>query len=93
MDPANWRILNRVTFGPRPAERRQIAAIGAASFIEEQLAPNTLPDMPLGPRLALRRLESLHLAAADLFDIAEEVTKTRIAAGRVVAGRLQPTTA
>jgi hypothetical protein len=52
---ASWRLLNRVTCGPRPAERRRLAHIGPAAFIEEQLAPESLPEMALRPRLRLRR--------------------------------------
>ncbi len=71
-DSATWRLLNRVTFGPRPAERRQAANIGPAAFIEEQLSPQTLPEMALRPRLTLRRLKTLHLDTPDLFDVEGE---------------------
>lgn len=69
---AAWRALNRITFGPRLEDRQRAAEIGLAAFIEEQLAPDTLADMPPGPYLAWRRLETLHLDAPDLFDGAEE---------------------
>src|SRR5688572_18413774 len=69
---ADWRVLNRITFGPRLEDRWRVTEIGLAAFIEEQLAPETLPELPLGPILTWRRLETLHLDAPDLFDIAEE---------------------
>ncbi len=72
MPEAAWRVLNRITFGPRPEERQRVAEIGLAAFIEEQLAPEALGEMDLQPLLTLRRLESLHLDAPDLFDLAEE---------------------
>jgi uncharacterized protein (DUF1800 family) len=68
----DWRILNRLSFGPTAGERQRAAEIGLAAFIEEQLAPDTLPEMDLRPRLTLRRLESLHLDPPDLFDLREE---------------------
>src|SRR5262245_61998053 len=69
---ATWRGLNRITFGPRPEACQHVAEIGLAAFVEEQLAPESLADLPPGPYLAWRRLESLHLATPDLFDVAEE---------------------
>ena len=75
---STWRLLNRITFGPRPEERNRIDSIGPAAFIEEQLAPDTLPAMATRPRLALRRLESLHLDAPDLFDVESEVASAEL---------------
>ena len=49
---STWRLLNRITFGPRPEERSRAAEIGLAAFIEEQLAPETLPEK----KIELRRL-------------------------------------
>ena len=73
-----WRLLNRITFGPRPAERQRLAEIGPEAFIEEQLAPDLLSEMAFRPRLSLRRLETLRLAAADLFDIEEPIAKQQL---------------
>src|SRR5262245_23030226 len=58
---ASWRGLNRITFGPRLEERQRVAEIDLAAFIEEQLAPETLAELPPGPYLAWRRLETLPL--------------------------------
>lgn len=77
-DGDQWRVLNRITFGPRPTERHRIANVGLPAFIEEQLAPDTLPAMALKPRLILRRLETLHLDAPDLFDVDEEIVKQEL---------------
>ncbi len=79
---ADWRLLNRITFGPRPAERQRLAEIGPAAFIEEQLeeqlAPEMLPEMAAGPWLTLRRRETLHLDAPDLFDVEAEIVKREL---------------
>lgn len=71
-----WRVLNRITFGPRPEERQRATELGLATFIEEQLAPDTLAELDIEPLLKIRRLESLPLEPADLFDVPEE-TATR----------------
>ena len=68
---ADWRLLNRITFGPRPEERQHLAAIGPAAFIEEQLDPADLEEDP-GYRLRLRRLESLNLDVTAIFDLPEQ---------------------
>ncbi len=78
MTSAEWRLLNRVTFGPRIQEREQVAKAGLAAFIENQLAPETLPEMDLTLRLALRRLETLYLDAPDLFDVEDDVAKREL---------------
>jgi uncharacterized protein (DUF1800 family) len=75
--PANtpnstWRALNRITFGPRPAERVRAEKIGLAEFIEEQLVPDTLPEMETGPQLKIRRLESLKQDTSAIFDVERE---------------------
>jgi uncharacterized protein (DUF1800 family) len=49
-----------------------MAEIGPGAFLEEQLAPETLDEMELVPRLKVRRLETLHLDTPDLFDVAED---------------------
>lgn len=69
---STWRVLNRITFGPRPAERAHAEKIGVAEFIEEQLAPDTLPKMDTGPQLKIRRLESLKLDTSTIFDVERE---------------------
>ena len=61
---ADERLLNRLTFGPRLAERARVAEIGAAAWIEEQLAPAALDDGPADWRL--RRFETLNMKSQDL---------------------------
>ena len=48
-DPAGFRLLNRLTFGPRPEERWQLAGSGLKGWIEEQLAPERIDDFELRP--------------------------------------------
>ncbi|MEP7356437.1 MAG: DUF1800 domain-containing protein [Anaerolineales bacterium] len=70
-DPAGFALLNRLTFGPRLAERQHLADIGAAAWIEEQLRPEAIDDAPTQWRL--RRLETLNLSAADLSDRSDKI--------------------
>ncbi len=37
-------LLNRLTFGPRPGDYAHATALGAAGYVEEQLAPERLDD-------------------------------------------------
>jgi uncharacterized protein (DUF1800 family) len=66
LDPTAFRLLNRLTFGPRVAERERAAQIGLAGWIEEQLAPEALDDSPADWRV--RNFETLNMSAADLAD-------------------------
>ncbi len=44
--------LNRLTFGPRPGEVEQVAALGVEKWIEKQLRPQSISDTALEARLA-----------------------------------------
>ncbi len=57
-------LLNRATYGPRLGQVEQVAAIGHAAWIEQQLDYEHLPDDAV--TLRLRRYDTLHLKAADL---------------------------
>ncbi|MCC7361649.1 MAG: DUF1800 domain-containing protein [Anaerolineales bacterium] len=69
--PADERALNRLTFGPRQAERARVAEIGAVAWVEEQLAPAALDDGPADWRL--RRFETLGMKAQDLADLGDQL--------------------
>ncbi|MDH5508602.1 MAG: DUF1800 domain-containing protein, partial [Anaerolineae bacterium] len=45
------RTLHRITFGPRPEEIARAKEIGIDNFIDEQLAPDTIPDTAVPPLL------------------------------------------
>lgn len=81
-DLANFRALNRLTFGPRLEERMRVAKIGLLAWIEEQLAPETIDDREV--EIRLRRFETLKLKAADLAELGDklfdEVDKTGVPA-------------
>ncbi len=59
-------VLNRLTFGARPGDYAQAASIGAAAFIEEQLAPESIDDF-LCERLIRHQFESLEDPESRIF--------------------------
>lgn len=67
-----WRILNRMTFGPRTEERDQVSAEGIEAYVEAQLAPEMI-DEDTRSMLKLRRLESLHVDHSMIFDLPEKM--------------------
>lgn len=69
--PALFAALNRLTFGPRPAEIARAAEIGLAGWIEEQLAPASIDDGLCD--LRLRPLDTLKMTAVDLFDLSDKI--------------------
>jgi uncharacterized protein (DUF1800 family) len=66
LDDGVFSVLNRLTYGPRLAERERAAQMGLGGWIEEQLAPAALDDRPADWRL--RQFETLQMGAADLAD-------------------------
>jgi len=63
-DTLVFRALQRMTYGPTLAERQHAASIGLDAWVEEQLSPESVPDLP--GNLAVRSLSSLDLDAVDL---------------------------
>lgn len=73
-DPFNHKLppdrqlvqaVNRLTFGPRPADLDDLRRLGLARWIDRQLHPDQIPESPvLAQRLA--PLETLHLSVSDL---------------------------
>jgi hypothetical protein len=66
LSTAEWLALNRLTYGPRPAERARLAEIGLPAWLEEQLAPENLDDLPC--HLRLRNLDTLPMTSQQLAD-------------------------
>lgn len=57
-------VLNRVAFGPRPADLERVRAIGVARYVDDQLHPERLSDAGMESRLA--GLETLHLSSREI---------------------------
>ena len=59
-------VLNRLAFGPRPADVDYVKQIGVENWIERQLQPDSIPEpADLGQRVA--SLQTLHMTPVELF--------------------------
>lgn len=63
------RLLERTTFGARPSDIARVAQIGAAAYIDEQLAANCDEDNVL--KLRLRGVEIFQMDAVEMRDSPE----------------------
>jgi uncharacterized protein (DUF1800 family) len=61
-------LLDRITFGPNAADLAHLRAVGIDRFIDEQLAPQTLP-LPPDLKARLDGLETLKLDTAQLWQL------------------------
>ncbi len=62
------RLLNRAAYGPRPGEVARVSRLGAAAYVEEQLAPDTMQETAV-LTWRLRALnDTLDADAGTLFD-------------------------
>ncbi len=68
---ADFRALNRLTFGARPAERALVAEFGLQAWVEEQLAPDAIDDFACS--LRLRNLDTLAMTGQQLFDLSNKL--------------------
>jgi len=66
-DPVVWRVLNRAMFGPRPGDVERVAGVGVDAFIEEQLAPERIPE-DWASSLRVGTLDTLEMDAEDARD-------------------------
>jgi len=66
--PKDQRIpqaLNRLTFGPRPGDARQVKAIGLKKWIDLQLHPERIPENPLLDA-KLKTLDTLNMTGSEM---------------------------
>ena len=64
LDPRDFMMLNRLTFGPRVEERLRFMDIGLQSWIEEQLDADSIDDFDCN--LLLQPFKSLNMDADEL---------------------------
>ncbi len=62
-----WRLLNRMSFGPRPGDLERVREMGADAYIEEQLAPERIEESRAA-WMRLLPLDTLEMDAADAQD-------------------------
>src|SRR4029077_5829357 len=60
------QALNRLTFGPRPGDVQQVAAMGVDRWIDLQLHPEKISDSAVESRLAAFR--TLHMSAKEIIE-------------------------
>lgn len=65
------RLVDRISFGPRPGEIARIAEMGATRYIDEQLNPDDKEDMLLTARL--HSVEVFQTSAIELGDLPRHV--------------------
>jgi uncharacterized protein (DUF1800 family) len=64
-DPKVLHLLNRLSLGVRPGDVQKVEAIGVEAYIQQQLAPEQIPEpQSLGDRLS--QLASLKLSPGEL---------------------------
>src|SRR5689334_11170995 len=68
-DAAIAHLLNRISFGPRPADVERVRAIGIERYVDEQLHPERIADTALTERLA--GLTTVRLSQRDIVDTFE----------------------
>ncbi len=68
---ADFRALNRLTFGPRPEERACFAQIGLQGWVEEQLAFESVDDFACN--LRLKSFDTLNMQAHELADMSDKI--------------------
>jgi uncharacterized protein (DUF1800 family) len=75
--------LNRLTFGPRPADAARVRAMGLKKWIDLQLHPGRIPENPALEQ-KLKALDTLRMTAVDLVrnypapQVAEQMVRGRL---------------
>ncbi|HKB11519.1 MAG TPA: DUF1800 domain-containing protein [Vicinamibacterales bacterium] len=68
-DAAVTHLLNRIAFGPRPADVERVRAIGIDRYVDEQLHPERIRDDAMADRLA--NLATVRLSAQEIVETIE----------------------
>ena len=62
-----FQTLRRITFGPRPEEIARAREIGLDNFIDEQLAPETIPDPEIED--LFEGMDTLNMTSTELTEL------------------------
>ncbi len=81
IDPVS-HALNRLTFGPTPGAHARVSRMGVEAFLEEQLSPETIDDTWC--QYQVRRLETLHLPAGELFEYKADFLQKELSQGKLI---------
>jgi uncharacterized protein (DUF1800 family) len=77
-------VLNRLTYGPRPGDYARVKSIGAASFIDQQLNPESISDRRCQWKIA--ELESLGEQTGELYEFHPRQILLDLTRGRLLRG-------
>ena len=81
-------LCSRLAFGPAPGQVDQVVALGAETWLEDQLTPAPLPDGRL--RETLDGLETMGMSMVDRYDLCVQPIRTGPGSSRShIAGRGQ----
>ena len=81
-DAAIVHVLNRIGYGPRPADVERVRRLGIEAYIEEQLHPERIADDAMQARLdGMTTLDALDGRAARAVSAAERAGAARPSAG------------
>lgn len=87
---ADFHLLNRAGFGPRPGDLERLRSMGREAWLEEQLHPEGINDTACD--LRAERFESLYFSAGEAYEFRKPVLRdelTRHALLRAVYSRRQ----
>ncbi len=65
--PLEWRVLNRLGYGPRPGDVARMRGRGIDAWIDEQLHPESIAESP-ALQSALARLDTLNISPEEARD-------------------------
>jgi uncharacterized protein (DUF1800 family) len=80
-DP-DFRLLQRTSFGPAPGDLDRVRAAGRQAWIEEQLHPERIDDLPCD--LLVRRFESLGMTPGDMHEFKRSTAEDEIARATMI---------
>ncbi len=75
IDP-DFLFLQRTSFGVAPGDLDRLRARGREAYLDDQLHPERIDDAPC--TLLVRRFESLHFSAGNLFEFKREVLEEEL---------------
>jgi uncharacterized protein (DUF1800 family) len=75
VDPAH-HLVSRAGYGPWPGDVDHVRAVGAAAWIEQQLAPETIDDAACA--LRARRFETVHLSPGNCYEFKKPVLRSEM---------------
>ncbi len=71
------RLLDRAAWGPWPGDLARLRSQGIEAWLDQQLSPESIDDLACTVRS--RRIESMHLPAAELYEFEDYVLRDDLA--------------